>query len=176
MAQAQSTMQAAITENKTWFYILGVLLILLGIAAVAFPLVTTIAAKIFLGWLFLIGGVIQIVHAFSTRAWSEFFLDLLVLPADRYCHAHRAAGPDVHLPGRDRSRHSVSHTSTRRVDMDVAGRHRGRGCRRASPRRAAELRRLGHRLARWNQSDHVRCRLPGPANGGGCKGVTGRVL
>ena len=77
MAQAQS-MQAEITEHKTWFYILGVLLILLGIAAVAFPLVTTIAAKIFLGWLFLIGGVIQIVHAFSTRAWSEFFLDLLI--------------------------------------------------------------------------------------------------
>jgi len=77
MAQAQST-QAAITENKTWFYLLGILLILLGMAAVAFPFVTTIAAKIFLGWLFLIGGVIQIVHAFSTRAWSEFFLDLLI--------------------------------------------------------------------------------------------------
>ena len=78
MVAAQSTMQAAISENKGWFYFLGILLIILGVAAIAFPFVTTIAAKIFLGWLFLIGGILQIVHAFSTRAWSEFFLDLLI--------------------------------------------------------------------------------------------------
>lgn len=53
-------------------------LIILGVAAIAFPLLTTIAAKIALGWLFLIGGVVQIAHAFSTRQWSEFFFDLLV--------------------------------------------------------------------------------------------------
>lgn len=51
---------------------------MLGVAAVVFPFVSTIAVKVFLGWLFLIGGIIQIVHAFSTRAWSEFFLDLLI--------------------------------------------------------------------------------------------------
>ena len=78
MASEQAAMQASISENKGWFYFLGVLLIILGIAAVAFPFVTTIAAKVFLGWLFLIAGVLQIVHAFSTRTWSEFFLDLLI--------------------------------------------------------------------------------------------------
>jgi uncharacterized membrane protein HdeD (DUF308 family) len=74
----RGSIQAAISENRTWFIILGVLLIVLGVAAIAFPLLTTIAAKIFLGWLFLIGGVVQIIHAFSTRQWSEFFLDLLI--------------------------------------------------------------------------------------------------
>lgn len=69
---------AGVAEHRTWFTILGILLIILGIAAIAFPLVTTIAAKIFLGWLFLIGGIVQIVHAFSTQKWSEFFLDLLI--------------------------------------------------------------------------------------------------
>jgi uncharacterized membrane protein HdeD (DUF308 family) len=78
MATMQSTVQTAITENKGWFYFLGILFIVLGVAAVAFPFITTIAAKIVLGWLFLIGGILQIVHAFSTRAWSEFFLDLLI--------------------------------------------------------------------------------------------------
>jgi len=48
------------------------------VAAITFPLLTTIAAKIFFGWLFLICGIVQIVHAFSTRQWSEFFLDLLI--------------------------------------------------------------------------------------------------
>jgi uncharacterized membrane protein HdeD (DUF308 family) len=78
MAVQTRAVQAAISENRTWFIILGVLLIILGVAAIAFPLLTTVAAKIALGWLFLIGGVVQIAHAFSTRQWSEFFLDLLV--------------------------------------------------------------------------------------------------
>jgi uncharacterized membrane protein HdeD (DUF308 family) len=78
MAAAQSPIQTAISENKGWFYFLGILLIVLGAAAIAFPFVTTIAAKVFLGWLFMIGGIVQIFHAFSTRAWSEFLLDLLI--------------------------------------------------------------------------------------------------
>ena len=78
MTPDQAAMHAAISENKGWFYFLGILLILLGIAAVAFPFVTTIAAKVFLGWLFLIAGIVQVFHAFSTRTWSAFFFDLLI--------------------------------------------------------------------------------------------------
>ena len=78
MTPDQAAMQATISENKGWFYFLGILLVILGIAAVAFPFVTTIAAKVFLGWLFLIAGIVQVFHAFSTRTWSAFFLDLLI--------------------------------------------------------------------------------------------------
>lgn len=67
-----------VAEHRTWFMILGIALIILGVVALAFPLVTTIAAKTVLGWLFLIGGVIQIIHAFSTQKWSAFFFNLLV--------------------------------------------------------------------------------------------------
>lgn len=70
--------QNAVSEKKVWFYFLGILLIILGAAAVIFPFVATFAAKVFLGWVFLIGGVGQIVHAFSTRGWSEFLIDLLI--------------------------------------------------------------------------------------------------
>lgn len=77
-SEAASRMQAAVSEHRTWFFLLGILLIALGVIAIAFPFLTTIAAKIVLGWLFLVGGIIQIVHAFSTRQWSEFFLDLLI--------------------------------------------------------------------------------------------------
>lgn len=72
------SVHAAVAENRTWFMVLGILLIVLGIVAIAFPFLTTIAAKIFLGWLFLIGGIVQVVHAFSTQNWSAFFLNLLV--------------------------------------------------------------------------------------------------
>jgi uncharacterized membrane protein HdeD (DUF308 family) len=76
-AQAQS-MQGIIAEHRTWFTVLGIILVILGVVAIAFPFLTTIAAKIFLGWLFLIGGIVQVVHAFSTQRWSQFFLNLLI--------------------------------------------------------------------------------------------------
>jgi len=67
-----------VAEHRTRFMVLGIVLIVLGVVALAFPLLTTIAAKTFLGWLFLIGGVIQIIHAFSTQKWGAFFFNLLV--------------------------------------------------------------------------------------------------
>jgi uncharacterized membrane protein HdeD (DUF308 family) len=70
--------KAEIAEHRNWFIALGILLIVLGILAIAFPLISTITAKIFLGWLFLIGGISQIIHAFSTKKWSQFLLNILV--------------------------------------------------------------------------------------------------
>lgn len=75
---APASVIAAISENRNWFMILGALLVILGFVAILFPFATTIAAKIVLGWLFLIGGAGQIWHAFSTQKWSEFALNLLV--------------------------------------------------------------------------------------------------
>ena len=71
-------MQQAVVENRTWFMVLGIILVILGMVAIIFPLMATIAAKIFLGWLFLIGGVVQVVHAFSTQKWGAFILNLLI--------------------------------------------------------------------------------------------------
>ena len=56
-----------VADNWGWFLALGIVLVLAGIAAIAFPLVSTIATKIFLGWLFLIGGAMMIAHAFSVH-------------------------------------------------------------------------------------------------------------
>jgi len=67
-----------LAENSGWFLTLGIVLLLVGGAAIVFPLFFTVAAKIFLGWLFLIGGVVLVLHAFSTRAWAGFFWSLLI--------------------------------------------------------------------------------------------------
>ena len=96
-----ASMEEAIAEHRLWFLVLGVLLIVLGIIAVAFPFMTTIAVKIFLGWLLLIAGIAQIIHAFAVQKWSEFLLNLLVLlchklhcvfvPTTRWQHGHRGS-------------------------------------------------------------------------------------
>jgi uncharacterized membrane protein HdeD (DUF308 family) len=68
----------AVSQYRNWFMILGVTLIVLGIVAVIFPLATTIAIKVFLGWIILIGGFVTAFHAFSTQKWSAFLYNLLV--------------------------------------------------------------------------------------------------
>lgn len=67
-----------ISEKWGWFLALGIVLILAGIAAIAFPLLSSIAAKLVLGWLFIIGGVMMIVHAFQAPGWSGFLWELLI--------------------------------------------------------------------------------------------------
>ncbi len=70
--------EAAVVENRGWFIALGILMIVLGIVAIGAPLATTVVAKIFLGWLFLIAGIAQIIHAFYAQGWKGFLADLLM--------------------------------------------------------------------------------------------------
>jgi uncharacterized membrane protein HdeD (DUF308 family) len=67
-----------IADKWGWFLALGIVLIVAGLAAIAFPLMGTIAAKIVLGWLFLIGGVMMILHAFQAPGWQGFLWELLI--------------------------------------------------------------------------------------------------
>jgi len=70
--------EAQIAEHWGWYLILGIVLLLAGLAAIAFPFLSTIAAKIALGWIFLVSGVVMIAHAFSAGEWRGFLLNLLI--------------------------------------------------------------------------------------------------
>src|SRR5262245_9608823 len=70
--------QAQIAEHWVWYLVLGIVLLLAGCAAIAFPHVSTIAAKIALGWIFLVSGIVTILHAFSAGEWRGFLLNLLI--------------------------------------------------------------------------------------------------
>lgn len=61
-----------------WFLTLGILLVLAGMAAIAFPFLSTIAAKIAIGWIFLVAGVAELIHAFYVKRWAGFFWNLLI--------------------------------------------------------------------------------------------------
>lgn len=67
-----------VTDKWGWFLALGIVLILAGLAAIAFPFLSGIAAKVVLGWLFLIGGVMMIVHAFQAPGWGGFLWEVLI--------------------------------------------------------------------------------------------------
>jgi uncharacterized membrane protein HdeD (DUF308 family) len=64
-------------NHRTWFLALGIVLILLGIAALTFNILATIVSVLFFGWLFLIGGVVELFHAFRIHRWGGTLLHML---------------------------------------------------------------------------------------------------
>lgn len=67
----------AIQQNRFLFIVLGIAMVIIGAGAIASPLMITVVAKIFFGWLLLFSGVLQVIFSLSTGKWSEFFLDLV---------------------------------------------------------------------------------------------------
>ena len=62
---------------RGWVIFAGISLLVLGFAAVIYDVTATIASVVLFGWLLLLAGFMQIVHAFQVRTWSGFFLYLL---------------------------------------------------------------------------------------------------
>jgi uncharacterized membrane protein HdeD (DUF308 family) len=60
-----------------WLLALGIGLLVLGIVALALTPITTFAAVMVLGWLMVISGVVEAIHAFRVRTWGGFFLHLI---------------------------------------------------------------------------------------------------
>lgn len=60
----------AIRANRGRFTTLGVILVLLGLLAILFPLLASIAAKVMIGWVFLLTGAAVLWHAFQARDWG----------------------------------------------------------------------------------------------------------
>jgi uncharacterized membrane protein HdeD (DUF308 family) len=78
LRDAAAEVETQIAEHWVWYLILGVVLLLGGMAAIAFPFLSTIAAKLALGWIFLFAGVMTVVHGFSAGNWRGFLWNLLI--------------------------------------------------------------------------------------------------
>ena len=68
---------SALRQFSNWFLIEGIILVLLGLAAIAVPQVATIAVTIFLGWLFLVSGVVGLATTFMSRGTPGFWWALI---------------------------------------------------------------------------------------------------
>src|SRR5262245_51297248 len=64
-------------ESWLLLLILGILLVLVGIAAMICSFIATLATAIFFGTMLLLGGVIQLVNAVTCRNWRGFLIYLL---------------------------------------------------------------------------------------------------
>ncbi len=62
-----------------WFLLLGIVMLLIVLGTVAFIIApaATIGTVMVLGWLIVVSGVIEAVHAFRMRKWGGIFLHLV---------------------------------------------------------------------------------------------------
>lgn len=83
--QLQRALAQSIREHWVLFLIEGIVLVVLGILAIIVPPLATITFTLFLGWLFLISGIIGLVSTFWARHapgfWWSLFSAVLALAA-----------------------------------------------------------------------------------------------
>src|SRR6195256_2478716 len=77
IASLQTKMSAAVREHWKAFLIEGILLVVLGLAAMIVPPLASLAVTIFLGWMFLISGVAGLVLTFWARQMPGFWWSLI---------------------------------------------------------------------------------------------------
>src|SRR3954467_7865726 len=73
----QSKMSAAVRAHWRAFLIEGIILVVLGLAAIILPPLASLAVTILLGWMFLISGVAGLALTFWARGMPGFWWSLL---------------------------------------------------------------------------------------------------
>jgi len=77
IAKLQSEMRAAVRAHWKAFLAEGILLAILGLAAIIVPPLASLAVTIFLGWMFLIAGVVGLAATFWARQMPGFWWSLI---------------------------------------------------------------------------------------------------
>jgi len=77
ITKLQSEMSAAVKEHWKAFLFEGILLVVLGLAAMILPPLASLAVTIFLGWMFLISGIAGLFVTFWARKMPGFWWSLV---------------------------------------------------------------------------------------------------
>jgi len=60
-----------------WLLALGIVMVALGTIALVLIPIATVAAVMVLGWLMVVSGIVESIHAFRVRGWGGVFLHLV---------------------------------------------------------------------------------------------------
>ena len=76
-SEMQNALRSALRAHWRLFLFQGIVMLILGGLAVAEPFLATIAVDIYIGWLFLISGIVGLLAMFSARDVPAFLWTLL---------------------------------------------------------------------------------------------------
>jgi uncharacterized membrane protein HdeD (DUF308 family) len=75
--QVQTAMVTSLHEHWRLFLIEGIILVVLGLAAIVIPPIATLAVELLFGWLFLISGIVGGITTFMMRQAPGFWWSLV---------------------------------------------------------------------------------------------------
>ncbi len=78
MSTIESVFHAKVRQGAGQLRLLGVALLIIGIAAFVFPVASTLAATLFVGWILIFSGAATLYGAFSVHGAAPFFGALLL--------------------------------------------------------------------------------------------------
>jgi uncharacterized membrane protein HdeD (DUF308 family) len=77
LGEVQGSVRQAVHDHWVLFLIQGAVMAVLGLFAMAVPVVATLAVDIYAGWLFLISGIVGLVTLFRVRNVPSFLWTLI---------------------------------------------------------------------------------------------------
>src|SRR5262245_16820113 len=73
----REAMRQTVKRYSLWYLIQGVLLVAAGILAVIYPVLSSVAVVVLLGWLLIVSGVLQGISLLGARHVPHFWLQLI---------------------------------------------------------------------------------------------------
>src|SRR5258708_24456540 len=73
----REAMRETVRRHSLWYLVQGGVMILAGILALIYPVASSFAAVLLLGWLLIISGVVQGISLFDARNVPHFWLQLV---------------------------------------------------------------------------------------------------
>ena len=73
----REAMRDTVKRYSLWYLIQGILLIAAGMLAIIYPVISSAAVVILLGWLLIISGVVQGLSLIGARQVPHFWLQLI---------------------------------------------------------------------------------------------------
>ena len=73
----REALQETVRKNSLLFLVQAALMIMAGLAAFAYPLLSSVALAVFLGWMLIIAGVVQVISLIGMRKVPNFWLQLI---------------------------------------------------------------------------------------------------
>lgn len=78
MNLVEAELKESVGKNWGWLMAMGIIMVILGVAALGYEFYVTQFTVLFLGFLLLIGGVLQLVDAFRYAGWRARLWQILI--------------------------------------------------------------------------------------------------
>jgi uncharacterized membrane protein HdeD (DUF308 family) len=73
----REAMRETVKRHSLWYLIQGALMVVAGVLALVYPLLSSVAVVLFLGWLLIFSGIVQGISLFDARKPPHFWLQLI---------------------------------------------------------------------------------------------------